>query len=61
MYVLTANMNKPVGREMSEIQGFLRVGGSEEEVRLGQGVRIYPAGQPQVGQDQPGIGMGNYR
>lgn len=38
--MLTANMKKPVGREMSEIQGSLRVGGSEEEARLGQGVRF---------------------
>lgn len=59
--MLTANMKKPVGREVSEIQGSLRVGGSEEEVRLGQGVQIYLAGQPQVGKDQPGTGMGNYR
>lgn len=41
-------MKKLVGREMLEIQGSLRVGGSGEEVRLGQGVRIYLPGQPQV-------------
>lgn len=46
--MLTANMKKLVGREMLEIQGSLRVGGSGEEVRLGQGVRIYLPGQPQV-------------
>ena len=47
--MLTANMKKLVGKEMSEIQGSLRVGGSGEGVRLGQGVGIYlPPGQPWV-------------
>ena len=46
--MLTANMKKLVGKEMSEIQGSLRVGGSGEGVRLGQGVGIYLPGQPRV-------------
>ena len=46
--MLTANMKRLVGKEMSEIQGSLRVGGSGEGVRLGQGVGIYLPGQPRV-------------
>lgn len=46
--MLTANVKKLVGREMSEVRGSLRVGGSGEEVRLGQGVGISLPGQPQV-------------